>query len=211
MLEQLHYKLLSAHCGLCQFLSIAGRSVPAFLSVLQCNDAYLALVVATELAKALNTDVNSLPLSFDISWFEQKAIAVLLTLLSLGVKNIRLGPNLPAFLTSNATALLVEKFRIKGLIPSTLTWRLSTCWQATRHKHASICQAAALAQSAVPLFALSAAAGASRLTAAYKRVHSRLQRLSQHQPAAALNTILMFLCTYMFLPAHNEFCSVHVQ
>jgi hydroxylamine reductase len=61
----------------------------------QCNDAYSALVVATELAKALNTDVNSLPLSLDISWFEQKAVAVLLTLLHLGVKNIRLGPNLP--------------------------------------------------------------------------------------------------------------------
>lgn len=61
----------------------------------QCNDAYSALVVATELAKALNTDVNSLPLSLDISWFEQKAVAVLLTLLFLGVKNIRLGPNLP--------------------------------------------------------------------------------------------------------------------
>lgn len=61
----------------------------AFRCLLQCNDAYSALVVATELAKALNTDVNSLPLSLDISWFEQKAVAVLLTLLNLGLKNIR--------------------------------------------------------------------------------------------------------------------------
>jgi hydroxylamine reductase (hybrid-cluster protein) len=68
----------------------------------QCNDAYSALVVATELAKAFKTDVNSLPLSLDISWFEQKAVAVLLTLLHLGVKNIRLGPVLPAFLTPDA-------------------------------------------------------------------------------------------------------------
>jgi hypothetical protein len=64
--------------------------------------SYSALVVATELAKAFNTDINSLPLSLDISWFEQKAVAVLLTLLSLGVKNIRLGPALPAFLTAEA-------------------------------------------------------------------------------------------------------------
>lgn len=80
----------------------------------QCNDAYSALVVATELAKALNTDVNSLPLSLDISWFEQKAVAVLLTLLNLGVKNIRLGPNLPAFVTPAVLSLMVDKFGIKA-------------------------------------------------------------------------------------------------
>lgn len=61
----------------------------------QCNDAYGAVVVASALAKALNTDVNGLPISFAISWFEQKAVAVLLTLLHLGVKNIALGPNMP--------------------------------------------------------------------------------------------------------------------
>jgi hydroxylamine reductase (hybrid-cluster protein) len=83
-------------------------------ATLQCNDAYSALVVATKLAEALKTDVNSLPLSLDISWFEQKAVAVLLTLLHLGVQNIRLGPNLPAFLTPEATQLLVEKFNIKA-------------------------------------------------------------------------------------------------
>jgi hydroxylamine reductase (hybrid-cluster protein) len=71
-------------------------------------------VVATELAKAFNTDVNSLPLSLDISWFEQKAVAVLLTLLHLGVQNIRLGPRLPAFLTPDAVGLLVKQFKLKA-------------------------------------------------------------------------------------------------
>ncbi len=79
------------------------------------NDAYSALVVATELAKVFKTDVNSLPLSLDLSWFEQKAVAVLLTLLHLGVRNIRLGPRLPAFLTPEAVGVLVEKF---NLIPA---------------------------------------------------------------------------------------------
>lgn len=79
------------------------------------NDAYSALVVATELAKVFKTDVNSLPLSLDLSWFEQKAVAVLLTLLHLGVRNIRLGPRLPAFLTPEAVGVLVERF---NLIPA---------------------------------------------------------------------------------------------
>ncbi len=65
--------------------------------------------MATELAKVFNTDVNSLPLSLDLSWFEQKAVAVLLTLLHLGVRNIRLGPKLPAFLTPDAVQVLVDK------------------------------------------------------------------------------------------------------
>ena len=79
----------------------------------QCNDAYSALVVATELAKALKTDVNSLPLSLDLSWFEQKAVAVLLTLLHLGVRNIRLGPRLPAFLTKEAVQVLVDAYNLQ--------------------------------------------------------------------------------------------------
>jgi hydroxylamine reductase (hybrid-cluster protein) len=69
--------------------------------------------VATQLASALGCGVNDLPLSLDISWFEQKAVAVLLTLLHLGVKNIRLGPNLPAFLTPDAVDLLVSTYGIK--------------------------------------------------------------------------------------------------
>ena len=70
------------------------------------------MTIASELAKAFNCGVNDLPLSLDLSWFEQKAVAVLLTLLHLGVKNIRLGPRLPAFLTPEAMAVLVEKFNI---------------------------------------------------------------------------------------------------
>ena len=72
-----------------------------------------ALVVATELAKALKTDINSLPLSLDISWFEQKAVAVLLTMLHLGVRNIRLGPRLPAFLTADAVKVLVDTYNLQ--------------------------------------------------------------------------------------------------
>lgn len=64
------------------------------------------------LAEALNTDINSLPLSITLSWFEQKAVAVLLSLLHLGVQNIRLGPVLPAFVTPNVLAILVDKFKL---------------------------------------------------------------------------------------------------
>ncbi|KAF8063692.1 hcp [Scenedesmus sp. PABB004] len=95
------------------FGMLPGTGLPRLLDMGQCNDAYSALVVATELAKAFNTDVNGLPLSLDISWFEQKAVAVLLTLLHLGVRNIRLGPRLPGFLTPEAVTQLVEAFAIK--------------------------------------------------------------------------------------------------
>lgn len=110
--------LLTLGCGKFRLLdqefgTLADTGIPRLLDMGQCNDAYSALVVATELAKAFKTDVNSLPLSLDISWFEQKAVAVLLTLLSLGVKNIRLGPVLPAFLTQDAINVLVEKFALK--------------------------------------------------------------------------------------------------
>ncbi|GFR45201.1 hypothetical protein Agub_g6595 [Astrephomene gubernaculifera] len=97
------------------FGTLPGTDLPRLLDMGQCNDAYSALVVATELAKVFKTDVNSLPLSLDLSWFEQKAVAVLLTLLHLGVRNIRLGPRLPAFLTPEAVNVLVEKF---NLIPA---------------------------------------------------------------------------------------------
>uniref|UniRef100_A0A7S0RFR5 Hydroxylamine reductase n=1 Tax=Chlamydomonas leiostraca TaxID=1034604 RepID=A0A7S0RFR5_9CHLO len=110
--------LLTLGCGKFRVINqdfgmLPGTPLPRLLDMGQCNDAYSALVVATELAKIFNTDVNKLPLSLDLSWFEQKAVAVLLTLLSLGVKNIRLGPVLPAFLTPEALAVLVEKFAIK--------------------------------------------------------------------------------------------------
>lgn len=110
--------VLTLGCGKFRVLgqewgTLGETGIPRLLDMGQCNDAYSAIVVATELAKALNTDINSLPLSLDISWFEQKAVAVLLTLLSLGVRDIRLGPKLPAFLTPDAIAMLQEKFNIQ--------------------------------------------------------------------------------------------------
>ncbi|MEO0080909.1 MAG: hydroxylamine reductase [candidate division WOR-3 bacterium] len=93
-----------------EFGDIGG--IPRLLDVGQCNDAYSAIQIAAALAQAFNTDVNGLPLSLIISWYEQKAVAVLLTLLSLGIKNIRLGPSLPAFVTPNMLKVLVDKFNI---------------------------------------------------------------------------------------------------
>ncbi len=93
-----------------QFGSIDG--VPRLLDIGQCNDAYSAVKIATALADAFQCEVNQLPLSFILSWFEQKAVAILLTLLYLGIKNIRLGPSLPAFVTPPVLKLLVEKFNI---------------------------------------------------------------------------------------------------
>jgi hydroxylamine reductase len=90
--------------------------LPRLLDMGQCNDAYSALVVATKLAEAFGVGVNELPLSLIVSWFEQKAAAVLLTLLALGVRNVRLGPTLPAFLTPALIDVLVEKF---GVLPIT--------------------------------------------------------------------------------------------
>jgi len=78
----------------------------------QCNDAYGAVLVASALADALQTDVNSLPLSITLSWFEQKAVAVLLSLLHLGIRNMRVGPVLPAFLTPRVIDMLVDKYNI---------------------------------------------------------------------------------------------------
>ena len=78
----------------------------------QCNDAYGAIQVAVALAGAFNCGVNELPLSFVLSWYEQKAVCILLTLLHLGIKNIRLGPSLPAFLSPNVLQYLVDNFQI---------------------------------------------------------------------------------------------------
>lgn len=89
--------------------------LPRLLDMGQCNDAYSALVVATKLAEAFGVGVNELPLSLIVSWFEQKAAAVLLTLLALGVRNVRLGPTLPAFLTPALVNVLVEKFGIQPI------------------------------------------------------------------------------------------------
>ena len=94
--------------------NVPNTGLPRLIDMGQCNDSYSAVVVALELAKALNTDVNSLPLSIALSWFEQKAVAVLLTLLHLGVKDIHIGPNLPAFITPPVLGQLVDAF---GLVP----------------------------------------------------------------------------------------------
>jgi hydroxylamine reductase len=89
------------------------EGIPRLLDVGQCNDAYSAVVIAQALAQAFNCTVNELPLSFVLSWYEQKAVVVLLSLLSLGIKGIRLGPSLPAFVSPNVLSLLVKTFDIK--------------------------------------------------------------------------------------------------
>jgi len=96
-----------------EFGNVPNTPLPRVLDMGQCNDAYGAVVVASALAKALNTDVNGLPISFAISWFEQKAVAVLLTLLNLGVKNIALGPNLPASVTPKTAKFLSDNLGLR--------------------------------------------------------------------------------------------------
>ena len=86
--------------------------IPRLLDIGQCNDAYSAVQIAVALAEAFEVGVNDLPLSMIISWYEQKAVAILLTLLHLGIKDIRLGPSLPAFITPNVLNVLVENFNI---------------------------------------------------------------------------------------------------
>ncbi|MDQ7823520.1 MAG: hydroxylamine reductase [Candidatus Eremiobacteraeota bacterium] len=86
--------------------------IPRLLDIGQCNDSYSAVQIALALSKAFNVGVNDLPLSLIISWYEQKAVVVLLSLLSLGIRNIRLGPTLPAFITPDGLKMLVEKFNI---------------------------------------------------------------------------------------------------
>ncbi|XP_063395923.1 hydroxylamine reductase-like [Mytilus trossulus] len=94
--------------------TLGNTGIPRLLDLGQCNDSYGAIMVAQALASALNTDINSLPLSLSLSWFEQKAVAVLLSLLSLGIKNIRLGPVMPAFLTPAVRQALQDQY---GIMP----------------------------------------------------------------------------------------------
>lgn len=96
-----------------EFGDIAG--IPRLLDLGQCNDSYSAVQIALALANAFDCGVNDLPLSLFVSWFEQKAAAVLLTLLSMGIRNIRLGPTLPAFLTPAVVDILVEQFALKPI------------------------------------------------------------------------------------------------
>ncbi len=110
--------VLTLACGKYRFFdkdlgAIGG--IPRLLDVGQCNDAYSAVQIASALAKAFGVGVNELPLSLIISWYEQKAVCVLLALLHLGIKGIRLGPSLPAFLTPNVLGTLVKHFDIKPI------------------------------------------------------------------------------------------------
>lgn len=89
--------------------------LPRLLDVGQCNDSYSAIKIALALADAFNCGVNELPLSLILSWYEQKAVGILLTLLSLGIKDIRLGPTLPAFVSPNVLQVLVDKFELKPI------------------------------------------------------------------------------------------------
>jgi len=91
------------------------NDIPRLLDIGQCNDAYSAIQIALALSKAFNVGVNELPLSLVLSWYEQKAVAILLTLLYLGIKDIRLGPSLPAFTSNNVLGVLVEKFGLKPI------------------------------------------------------------------------------------------------
>lgn len=107
--------VLTLACGKFRFFDkdlgdIGG--IPRLLDVGQCNDAYSAIQIAVALSKAFNCGVNDLPLSLVLSWYEQKAVAILLTLLSLNIKNIRLGPSLPAFITPNVLNVLVKNYNI---------------------------------------------------------------------------------------------------
>ncbi|MCI6824485.1 MAG: hydroxylamine reductase [Ruminococcus bromii] len=106
-----------------QFGEVAG--LPRLLDVGQCNDVYSAIRIATALADAFGTDVNGLPLSMIVSWYEQKAVADLLALLSLGIKNIYLGPTLPAFLSPNVLQYLSDTFDLHAI--SNAEYDIKTC------------------------------------------------------------------------------------
>jgi len=107
--------ILTLACGKFRFNKLEFGDIggiPRLLDIGQCNDAYSAVQIAVALADAFETDVNSLPLSIVLSWYEQKAVCILLSLLHLGIKNIRIGPSLPAFVTPTVLGVLVENFNI---------------------------------------------------------------------------------------------------
>ncbi|HUU27404.1 MAG TPA: hydroxylamine reductase [archaeon] len=107
--------ILTLACGKYRFNKLefgAVEGIPRLLDVGQCNDAYSAIQIAVALARAFECGVNDLPLSLVLSWYEQKAVCILLSLLHLGIRNIRLGPSLPAFIGPNVLKVLVENFNI---------------------------------------------------------------------------------------------------
>jgi len=111
--------ILTLACGKYRFNKLEFGEIggiPRLLDMGQCNDAYSAIVVASALADAFGVGVNDLPLSMILSWYEQKAVAILLTLLYLGIRNIKLGPSLPACLTPTTLGVLVNTF---GIAPVT--------------------------------------------------------------------------------------------
>jgi hydroxylamine reductase len=130
--------VLTLACGKFRFFDkelgdIGG--IPRLLDIGQCNDAYSAVQIALALSKAFNVGMNDLPLSFVLSWYEQKAVAILLTLFHLGIKDIRLGPTLPAFITPNVLDVLVKNFSIKPIASTPeadLEEILGPCWSATK-------------------------------------------------------------------------------
>jgi len=110
--------ILTLACGKYRFNKLDFGSIdglPRLMDIGQCNDAYSAIQIALALSEAFGVAVNELPLSLILSWYEQKAVIVLLTLLALGLRNIRLGPTLPAFITPNILKILVDKFAIKPI------------------------------------------------------------------------------------------------
>ena len=111
--------ILTAGCAKYRYNKLALGDIggiPRVLDAGQCNDSYSLAVIALKLKEVFGLkDINELPLSFDIAWYEQKAVAVLLALLHLGVKGIRLGPTLPAFVSPNVLKVLVENFNIKPI------------------------------------------------------------------------------------------------
>jgi hydroxylamine reductase len=107
--------VLTLACGKYRFNDLDLGTIdglPRIMDMGQCNDAYSAIQVAVALAKAFNCGVNELPLSMILSWYEQKAVCILLTLLHLGIQNIKLGPTLPAFVSPNILKYLVEHYHI---------------------------------------------------------------------------------------------------
>ena len=107
--------VLTLACGKFRFndmdLGTIG-GLPRIMDMGQCNDAYSAIKVAVALAEAFDCSVNELPLSIILSWYEQKAVCILLTLFYLGIKNIKLGPTLPAFVSPNVLNFLVNQFNV---------------------------------------------------------------------------------------------------
>ena len=111
--------ILTLACGKYRFNDLDLGTIgglPRIMDMGQCNDAYSAIKVALALADAFKCEVNELPLSMILSWYEQKAVCILLTLLYLGIKDIRLGPSLPAFISPAILDFLVENF---GIAPIT--------------------------------------------------------------------------------------------